>query len=68
MDSVNEYGLTAAHESKSPIITSLIKRFELKTSTLKCLASKCIAKYRIPYKNLIPIRLESFIQQHMGFK
>ncbi|CRK86871.1 CLUMA_CG000696, isoform A [Clunio marinus] len=32
--------------------------------TLKCLAATCVVKYRIPYRNLIPKTLETFVQDH----
>lgn len=32
--------------------------------TLKCLAATCVVKYRIPYRNLIPKTLETFVHDH----
>lgn len=32
--------------------------------TLKCLAAIIVVKYRIPYRNLIPKTLETFVQDH----
>lgn len=32
--------------------------------SLKCLAATCVVKYRIPYRNLIPKTLETFVQDH----
>lgn len=32
--------------------------------SMKCMAATCIAKYRIPYRNLIPKTLEQFVENH----
>jgi len=32
--------------------------------TLKCLAAREVSKQKIPYKNIVPVSLESFIELH----
>lgn len=36
----------------------------LKYVTLKCLAARIVSKYKIPFKENVPVPLESFVQRH----
>uniref|UniRef100_A0A336M0K2 Protein fem-1 homolog B n=1 Tax=Culicoides sonorensis TaxID=179676 RepID=A0A336M0K2_CULSO len=49
-------------------IECLIRGLELKETTLKCLASRCIAQHKIQYQGTIPKDLESFVQLHSASK
>lgn len=45
-----------------------IKRLEIKSTTLKCLASRVIAQHKINYRSHVPVHLEKFIQLHSANK
>lgn len=49
-------------------VYSLIRRHESRETTLRCLASRCIAQHKIAYKDLVPAHLESFVQLHSAEK
>lgn len=49
-------------------VECLIRGFEIKETTLKCLASRCIAQHKINYQGTIPRDLESFVQLHSASK
>lgn len=45
-------------------VYALLRRLESRETTLRCLASRCIAQHRIPYRDLVPQHLEAFVQLH----
>lgn len=58
----------ANSKSQTPFSLSTGQTLNTLTShsniTLRCLASRCIRQYRIPYKNSIPQCLEAFVDLH----
>ncbi|XP_055311305.1 protein fem-1 homolog B isoform X3 [Sitodiplosis mosellana] len=68
MDAVNVEGLTAAQICTSPFIQVLLRRYEFNEVSLRCLASRCIAQHKIPYKDIVPKQLEMFIEMHSSEK
>lgn len=49
-------------------LESFIKRYEINSTTLKCLASRVIAQHKISYRSSVPAHLEKFIQLHSAEK
>lgn len=49
-------------------VYALIRRHESRETTLRCLASRCIAQHKIPYRNVVPQHLEAFVQLHSAEK
>lgn len=68
LDCVNVDGATASRTCSMQQLESFIKRYEVKHTTLKCLASRVIAQHKINYRNLLPFHLEKFIQLHSADK
>lgn len=49
-------------------IQVLLRRYEFNEVSLRCLASRCIAQHKIPYKGIVPKQLEMFIETHSSEK
>lgn len=52
----------------SASIEALVRRYDSRATGLKCLASRVIAHHKIPYKDIVPKQLETFIQLHSATK
>lgn len=50
------------------LIQAVLRRYEFNETSLKCLASRCIAQHKIAYKNVVPKQLETYIQLHSAEK
>lgn len=49
-------------------VHALLRRHESRETTLRCLASRCIAKHKILYRGIVPQPLEAFVQLHSADK
>ncbi|XP_055626845.1 protein fem-1 homolog B isoform X2 [Toxorhynchites rutilus septentrionalis] len=68
LDAVNSDGLKASQVCVQNSMGTFIKAYETREINLKCLAARCIALHRVPYKDLIPRQLEGFVQLHCAEK
>ncbi|PNF33258.1 Protein fem-1-like protein [Cryptotermes secundus] len=62
LDAVNSAGHTFPQLLKGQAIHEIVN--PLKYTTLSCLAARVIVKHNIPYKGIIPVTLEPFVEQH----
>ncbi|XP_055839238.1 protein fem-1 homolog B [Episyrphus balteatus] len=68
LDAVNSLGLTPAQLASVSSLSNMMAIYQNKSITLKCLAARSIAFYKLKYKNNIPKSLENFIQIHSADK
>lgn len=68
LDAVNIEGLKASQVCVQNSLGNFIRGYEARAITLQCLAARCIAQHRVPYKNIIPRQLEPFVQLHSSEK
>lgn len=68
LDAVNSDGLKASQVCVQNSVGTFIKSYETRAINLKCLAARCIALHRVPYKDAIPRQLEAFVQLHCAEK
>ncbi|XP_058464407.1 protein fem-1 homolog B isoform X1 [Malaya genurostris] len=68
MDAVNNDGLKASQVSTLKPVRTLIEGYEARLLNLRCLAARCLALHRVPYKNVLPQTLEKFMQLHCSKK
>ncbi|XP_067124477.1 protein fem-1 homolog C [Centruroides vittatus] len=61
LDFCNLDGMTALQLARNAALTDI---YPLRYLTLQCLCSQIIKKYNIPYKGLVPQKLESFVESH----
>ncbi|KAH9524939.1 Protein fem-1 C [Bulinus truncatus] len=64
IDACNNKGDTARELLQTVPLHSIVP--PLKFTTLQCLASREIAKYRIPYKGIIGLELEKTVELHLS--
>lgn len=62
LDAVNSAGHSFPQLLKGQAIHEIVN--PLKYTTLSCLAARVIVKHNIPYKGIVPITLEPFVEQH----
>ena len=62
LDAVNSSGCSFSQLLKEQAIHEIVN--PLKYTTLSCLAARVIVKHNIPYKGIVPITLEPFVEQH----
>uniref|UniRef100_A0A8D8KEN4 Protein fem-1 homolog B n=1 Tax=Culex pipiens TaxID=7175 RepID=A0A8D8KEN4_CULPI len=68
LDAVNSEGLKASQVCVQNSVGNFIRGYEARAVNLKCLAARCIALHRVPYKDGIPRQLEAFVQLHCSEK
>lgn len=68
LDAVNSEGLKASQVCVQNSVGAFIRRYEARAVNLKCLAARCLALHRVPYKDVIPRQLETFVQLHCSEK
>ncbi|XP_039954038.1 protein fem-1 homolog B isoform X1 [Bactrocera tryoni] len=68
LDAVNANGLTPARVGNAAGISNLILSYQNSLTSLKCIASRCIAFHKLKYQGFIPKALEAFIQMHSAEK
>ncbi|XP_055610894.1 protein fem-1 homolog B-like [Uranotaenia lowii] len=68
LDAVNADGLKASQVCVQNLVGTFIRGYETKAINLKCLAARCIALHRVPYKDELPRHLEKFVQLHCAEK
>ncbi|KDR11983.1 Fem-1-like protein, partial [Zootermopsis nevadensis] len=61
-DAVNSAGHSFPQLLKGQSVHEIVNL--LKYTTLSCLAARTIVKYNIPYKGIVPVTLEAFVQKH----
>ena len=62
LDAVNASGCSFSQLLKGQAIHEIVD--PLKYTTLSCLAARVVVKHNIPYKGIVPITLEPFVEQH----
>ncbi|XP_037813590.1 protein fem-1 homolog B isoform X2 [Lucilia sericata] len=68
LDAINAQGLTPAQVAHVAGLRNIILGYENSLTSLKCIASRCIAVNKIKYQGLVPTALESYIQIHSAEK
>ncbi|XP_065367097.1 protein fem-1 homolog B isoform X1 [Calliphora vicina] len=68
LDAINAQGLTPAQVGNVAGLRNIILGYENLLTSLKCIASRCIAVNKIKYRGLVPTVLESYIQIHSAEK
>ncbi|KAM7344446.1 protein fem-1 homolog B-like [Cochliomyia hominivorax] len=68
LDAINAQDLTPAQVDHIGGLRNIILGYENSLTSLKCIASRCIANNKIRYKGLVPKVLESYIQIHSAEK
>ncbi|KAM7345903.1 protein fem-1 homolog B isoform 1-T4 [Cochliomyia hominivorax] len=68
LDAINAEGLTPAQVGHVGELRNIILGYENSLTSLKCIASRCIAINKIRYKGFVPKVLESYIQIHSAEK
>ncbi|XP_055916595.1 protein fem-1 homolog B [Eupeodes corollae] len=68
LDAVNSLGLTPAQLASISSVSNMMVIYQNKSITLKCLAARSVAFYKLKYKSFIPKTLENFVQMHSAEK
>lgn len=68
LDAVNCVGLKASQVCIQASVEKFIRSYEERAINLQCLAARCLALHRVPYKDIIPRQLEAFVRLHCAEK